>query len=107
MISQLRELERHLSLHRGDGADEPDGGVAHRTRDPASQRGGPRNPVGERHHLLRDWSPTVFVLIEQILRVLFRNQVIGTFYGDLVVEGVVLVEVKAAAAIGFQRLPRL
>src|SRR5438128_3846645 len=39
------------------------------------------------------------VVEEQILRVLFRNQVIGTFYGDLVVEGVVLVEVKAAAAI--------
>jgi len=39
------------------------------------------------------------VVEEQILRVLFRNHVIGTFYGDLVVEGVVIVEVKAAAAI--------
>ena len=39
------------------------------------------------------------VVEEQVLRVLFRNHVIGTFYADLVVEGLVLVEVKAAAAI--------
>jgi GxxExxY protein len=36
---------------------------------------------------------------EQILRVIFRNQVIGTFFADLVVEGLVLVELKAAVAI--------
>ena len=37
--------------------------------------------------------------IEELITVTFREKLIGTFYADLVVAGVVLVEVKAAPAI--------
>jgi GxxExxY protein len=36
---------------------------------------------------------------EQMISVTFRGSIIGTFYGDIVVGGVVLVEVKVATAI--------
>src|SRR5262245_39692629 len=36
---------------------------------------------------------------ERKISVIFRGSIIGTFYGDIVVGGVVLVEVKVATAI--------
>ena len=44
-------------------------------------------------------SAGVEALEETLISVLFRGAVIGTFYADIVVGGVVLVEVKAAATI--------
>ena len=47
--------------------------------------------------VLRDWG--LDVVEEQVITVTFRGVRIGTFYGDIVVAGVVLVEVKAAASM--------
>ena len=47
--------------------------------------------------VLRDWG--LDAVEEQMITVSFRGRRIGTFYADIVVAGVVLVEIKAAASM--------
>lgn len=66
-VAESGYLSGEPATYRGDPADHPDHGVAHRPAAPGAERRHPRHPVGEGHHTIRDRSTGALVRVELAL----------------------------------------